>query len=154
MISLWTLCFFIGLAIFVLAWQRHTTAREAVLAIVNDLCDKNNWQLLDDSVQYQKMHFHHSKQGGIYLERTFAFEYLVNGSDTRHRAEILYRNNGQYTLDTNKHPVQIRVKTTKSSSSSSHKNDATMSTKPRNTVVQLDQFRKFKSNNDDLPSKK
>ncbi len=68
-----------------LLWYSGARARETAVAIGRAACDREGYQLLDDSVALERVGLRWT-EGGLRLRRMYRFEYSVDGAlrDTGH----------------------------------------------------------------------
>jgi hypothetical protein len=55
-------------------------AREAANRIAIDACERRNLQFLDGTVALAKLRLRMGK-GGLHIERTYVFDYAIEGTD-------------------------------------------------------------------------
>lgn len=80
------------LALVVLLWQSNMLAREAAAAAARDTCYRQNLQLLDGTVQLQRMRLARLDTGSLSFRRVFQFSYSPDG-DTRHSGFVIMLGN-------------------------------------------------------------
>jgi hypothetical protein len=75
---MWNLLGILVLALIVLLWLDGARARELATAVVDQLCRRRGYQLLDDTVALRRMGIA-AGPGGLRLKRLFRFDYSVEG---------------------------------------------------------------------------
>lgn len=75
------------LAVLTWFWLDTLRAREAGIAAARELCDKQNLQLLDDTVASESLRLARDDNGRVMLRRVYAFEYSDTG-DNRRRGSV------------------------------------------------------------------
>lgn len=68
------------LALIVLFWQSNMSAREAAAAAARDTCSRQGLQLLDGTVELQRMQFARNTPGTLVFRRVFQFSYSPDGA--------------------------------------------------------------------------
>jgi hypothetical protein len=71
------------LGLIVWFWQNTLHARELALRAARDTCRSQQLQLLDGTVTLHRLALQRSKQGRVTLQRTFQFNYSIEGNDRR-----------------------------------------------------------------------
>jgi hypothetical protein len=71
------------LGLIVWFWQDTLRARELALRAAGEACRNQQLQLLDGTVTLHRLALQRSKQGRVTLQRTFQFNYSVEGNDRR-----------------------------------------------------------------------
>jgi len=71
------------LGLIVWFWQDTLRARELALRAAGEACRNQQLQLLDGTVTLHRLALQRSKQGRVTLQRTFQFNYSVEGDDRR-----------------------------------------------------------------------
>ena len=74
-----TLAAIIILGLIVIFWLEAARARELAVAISSAACDKERYQLLDDSVYLQRIGLRWTS-AGLRFRRMFRFDYSVDGT--------------------------------------------------------------------------
>ena len=71
------------LGLIVWFWQDTLRARELALRAAGEACRSQQLQLLDGTVTLHRLALQRSKQGRVTLQRTFQFNYSIEGDDRR-----------------------------------------------------------------------
>ena len=74
-----TLASIIVLGLLAMLWLSGARAREMAVAISRKACDREGYQLLDDSVALQRIGLRWTTQG-IRFRRMYRFEYSIDGT--------------------------------------------------------------------------
>jgi len=74
-----TLASILALGLVALAWFSGARARETAVSIGRAACDKEGYQLLDDSVALQRFALRWTRSG-LRMRRMYRFEYSVEGT--------------------------------------------------------------------------
>lgn len=78
----------VGIALLLWFWQHSLRAREIAIHAAQDLCKRQNLQLLDGTVALNGLRLQRAAAGHIALQRTYQFEYSRDG-DERQRGFVL-----------------------------------------------------------------
>ena len=70
-------------------WIDTLKARERALAAGRAACERNNLQLLDETVQFARLRFARDDGGRLRLRRTYTFEFSDTGNNRRHGAIVM-----------------------------------------------------------------
>ncbi len=68
------------LALVVLLWQSNMSARETATSAARDTCSRQQLQLLDGTVELQRMRPIRSETGTLVFRRVFQFSYSPDGT--------------------------------------------------------------------------
>lgn len=90
-----SLIFICLLALVVFIWLDGARARELANGISKALCDKHQWQLLDQSVALKRFALRRG-ENGLRFRRMFSFEYSANGTERRIGYIIMLGNKLEY----------------------------------------------------------
>lgn len=66
-----------------LIWIDSLRSRERALAAGRGACERNNLQLLDDTIAVAKIRFARDADGRLRIKRTYQFEFSDTGTDRR-----------------------------------------------------------------------
>jgi hypothetical protein len=69
-------------------WQQSLRARELAIHFAEDLCKRQNLQLLDGTVVLNALRLRRNAHGRIALQRTYLFDYTHDG-DQRQQGFVL-----------------------------------------------------------------
>jgi hypothetical protein len=83
-----TLILLVGIALLLWFWQESLRARELAIRAAQELCNRQNLQLLDATVMLSGLRLRRATAGHIALQRTYQFEYSRDG-DVRQRGFVL-----------------------------------------------------------------
>lgn len=83
-----TLLLLFGIALLLWFWQQSLRARELAIHAAQELCKRQNLQLLDGTVALNGLRLQRALAGHIALQRTYQFEYSRDG-DERQRGFVL-----------------------------------------------------------------
>ena len=70
-------------------WIDSLRARERALAAGRGACQRYGVQLLDETVQFAKLHLARDDAGRLRLRRTYTFEFSDTGNNRRHGAIVM-----------------------------------------------------------------
>jgi len=70
-------------------WIDSLRARERALAAGRGACERNNLQLLDETVQFAQLRFARDDEGRLHLRRTYTFEFSDTGNNRRHGSIVM-----------------------------------------------------------------
>ena len=73
----------------ILFWIDTLKARERALAAGRGACERNQVQLLDETVQFAKLRLARDDEGRLRLRRTYTFEFSDTGNNRRHGAIVM-----------------------------------------------------------------
>ena len=73
----------------ILFWIDTLKARERALAAGRGACERNQLQLLDETVQFAKLRLARDDEGRLRLRRTYTFEFSDTGNNRRHGAIVM-----------------------------------------------------------------
>lgn len=62
-------------------WADSMRAREVAVRYCKQMCDKEGWEFLDQTVVMQKMWIRRNGRGRLQWRRVYAFDYSTNGGD-------------------------------------------------------------------------
>jgi hypothetical protein len=87
-------------------WQDSMSAREKAREASTRACQRSDVQLLDDTVALEKLWPRRDRNGRLYLERQYVFEFTDNGATRRmgylvmvgRRIEILHMEGGDLII--------------------------------------------------------
>lgn len=83
-----TLLILIGIGLLLWFWQQSLRARELAVRAAQELCQRQDLQLLDATVALSGLRLQRAPAGHIALQRTYQFEYSRDG-DERQRGFVL-----------------------------------------------------------------
>ena len=72
-----------------LFWVDSLKARERALDAGRGACERNQLQLLDETVQFAKLRLARDDEGRLRLRRTYTFEFSDTGDNRRHGAIVM-----------------------------------------------------------------
>ena len=73
----------------ILFWIDTLKARERALAAGRGACERNQVQLLDETVQFSGLRLARDDDGRLRLRRTYTFEFSDTGNNRRHGAIVM-----------------------------------------------------------------
>ena len=83
-----TLILLTAIGLLLWFWQQSLRARELAIRTAQELCARQNLQLLDATVALSGLRLRRATAGHIALQRTYQFEYSRDG-DVRQRGFVL-----------------------------------------------------------------
>ena len=86
---MWETAAIIVIVVGIAFWIDSLRARERALAAGRSACERNNLQLLDETVQFARLRLARDEEGRLRLRRTYSFEFSDTGNNRRHGAIVM-----------------------------------------------------------------
>ena len=86
---MWETAAIIVIVVGIAFWIDSLRARERALAAGRSACERNNLQLLDETVQFARLRLARDEEGHLRLRRTYSFEFSDTGNNRRHGAIVM-----------------------------------------------------------------
>jgi hypothetical protein len=86
---MWEGAAIVAIGVGVAFWVDTLRVRERALAAGRRACERYGVQLLDETVQFSRLHLARDEEGRLRLRRTYTFEFSETGDNRRHGAIVM-----------------------------------------------------------------
>ncbi len=93
--------------VILLFWYASAKVHELALKIAYEICQRENWQLLDDTVSLKKINLGRGSDGRIHFRRYYQFSYTQYHGERCEKTIVMLGYEPIYTLETTNNVIEF-----------------------------------------------